>query len=113
MYRRSVLITEEYPNMLQLFPIAQFPVQEVVQYCKGDPRIKRVTVFGSALETRHNPWSDIDLYIEGVDRANLCITGRTSKRALDIITTDMLCDDEQLAKEIKMKGVVVYERDSL
>lgn len=113
LYRRSVLVTEEYPNMLRLFPTAQFPVQEVVQYCKTNSKVERVTVFGSALETRHNPWSDIDLYVEGVSLSEFAPWGRTSTRALDVITPEMLGSTEALLHDIKMKGVVVYERNSV
>ena len=113
MYRRSILVTEEYPNMLRLFPTAQFPVQEVVQYCKTNTHVKRVTVFGSAFETRHNPWSDIDLFVEGVTRSEFTPWNRVSTRSMDIITEEMMGSQERLLCEIKQKGVIVYERDAV
>lgn len=112
MFRRSVLVKEPFLNMLRLFPTAQFPVSEVVNYCKTQPKVRRVTVFGSALETRHNPWSDIDLFVEGITCSDFFAPPVSVNRSLDIIRPDMISDDnEPLYREIVSKGVVVYERN--
>lgn len=111
MYRKSVLVKEPFMNMLKLFPTAQLPVSEVVSYCKTQPKIERVTVFGSALEGRHNPWSDIDLYVEGITCDDFFAPPITVNRSLDVIRPDMIRDEnEPIYREIKNKGVVVYDR---
>lgn len=73
--------------------------------------MKRIYIFGSALEPRHNPWSDVDIYVEGIDSNSLPYRKLETKRSLDIWCDDMFGSDRSFLSEIKRKGVVAYERN--
>ncbi len=50
--------------------IAALPVDEIREYCKGQP-IERLSVFGSASRNELTPESDIDLLVEYVPEARI------------------------------------------
>lgn len=110
-YPKSVYISEDFMNINYIFPTAQLPVQKVISAMATTPDVTRIFIFGSALEPRHNPWSDIDVYVEGISSNKVPYDRLKTKRPLDIWCADMLGDDPSFLSEIKRNGVIVYERN--
>lgn len=103
----KIVTKDNFQNQQYVFPAAQESVLRIVRNAKNIPAVERVTVFGSCVESRFSPHSDIDIYVEqDVDERFLLAKG--VMRGVDY-WTQYYCDQDIL-KEIKRNGVVVYER---
>lgn len=109
------LIDEEnknIKNIRKIFPLKQRYVANFVRAASSINEIKKIVIFGSSVEWRCNPWSDIDIYMEGVKHCPELLRDNIPKednmQVLDIWTDSTV--DSRLLAEINKKGVTVYER---
>lgn len=107
-YLYNIFNDKPYMNNRRIFPTQQRDVQNLVESVKNDPNVKRLIIFGSSVTPLCNPWSDIDAYYEMEEDKPR--PDYVCENAVDVWTSFTV--DEDLLKEIKRKGVVVYERDS-
>lgn len=104
----KIVTNEHFKNQEFVFPAAQESVLQIVKNASKYKDIKRVTVFGSCIESRFSPMSDIDIFVEQ-DSNERHLLGKGLLRGVDYWTAQAV--DEYLMKEIREKGVVVvYER---
>lgn len=104
----KVCVKEPYMNVEKIFPTQQKDVGKVISVWKKDDNIRKIIIFGSSVTSACNPWSDIDIYVEMLEKKRRPATG-IKEVSLDIWTNYDV--DEGLLKEIMEKGVVVYERN--
>lgn len=104
----KVCVKEPYLNVEKIFPTQQKDVGTVISVWKKDKNIKRIIIFGSSVTAACNPWSDIDIYVEMLEKKKRPAVG-IKEVPLDIWTNYDV--DEEFRKEIMEKGVVVYERN--
>lgn len=99
-------------NIRRVYPLKQAFVGDLVRITQHFPEITRVIIFGSSVTELCNPWSGVDMYLEGVAHCPVeyysMIPDRWNQQALDIWTSDMA--DETLLPEINKNGVTVYEK---
>lgn len=103
------VVCDDYMNANLIFPTQQHDVYHIIKICRQDPNIKKVVIFGSNATSACNPWSDIDIYLE-MDKEKLMPVFGLKEVATDMWNNFTVDDD--LYREIKEKGVVVYERES-
>ena len=113
MWRVCKYVKVPYPNVEKIFPLKQHYVELCVALLKCDYNwIKRMTVFGSSVTCACNPWSDIDIFfdIEGERPACGFRPPLVTEQVYDIWYSDDVPCDEPLLRDIRGKGVVVFER---
>lgn len=75
-----------------------------------DPTLRRVVLFGSTLPGRkYRPGSDIDLAVEGGNRAQLERIAATVPQSVDIVRFDELRPG--ILERVLSEGVVLYEAE--
>mgnify|MGYP003318470753 CR=1 FL=1 len=99
------VITEHFLNAERIHPIMQRDVLAIINDLKKDNNVKRITVFGSSVTSFVKSESDIDLYIEL--KHNKFVERTLIEHPADYWTNFTVVDE--MLKEIKTKGVVVYE----
>lgn len=108
------IVGNNFMNADLIFPTQQGDVYKIIKCCENNENIKKLTIFGSSVTSACNPWSDIDIYIEYIDKPNLDypLNNYSNGNPVDIWDNFMVrdCDCSDLLKEINSKGVVVYER---
>lgn len=110
MWRQTRFVSSPYKNVEKIHPLKQHIVEELIAHCKAHyPSITRIIIFGSSVTSRCNPWSDLDIYLEGVERGEGFIPPQND--AYDIWYASDLTPENSLSSEIKTKGVVVYGAD--
>lgn len=101
------VFVDPFKNVEHIFPTQQRDVSTIVAKATLDSNIKEVIIFGSSVTDACNPWSDIDVYFNLEEDKLLPYFGIST--GLDAWTNFLV--DDYLMKEIKEKGVVVFERD--
>lgn len=102
----KICVSEPFENCERIFPTKQKYVKEIIDALQEDAAVQRVVIFGSAVTSACNPWSDIDMYIEQSENKKVSLP--PVKTDLDVWTN--YTADETLLREIVKKGVTVYER---
>lgn len=107
-------VKKPYMNAELIFPLKQAAVETAIEAARQRPDIKRLIVFGSSVRSTCNPWSDVDLYIDGADRIESPLRIHHKDQAFDLwYSSDREeSPEEDLFKEIDRTGVVVYDRDA-
>lgn len=86
--------------------------ENIPDIVKKYPLIQKIIVFGSAVNKSMNEFSDVDIYIEGINPAQYWeLLGALSNRlhrTVDLLTPD---DDPYFTSIIKKYGEVLYERE--
>lgn len=103
----KIITDETFLNQSKIFAAAQPSVLTIVRNARQYPEIKRIIAFGSCVESRFSPISDIDIFVEQ-DVEKRFRLSKGVQRGVDY-WTPFNCDD-MLLKEIQTKGVLVYER---
>ena len=100
-------------NIEHIHPLMQLATLQLLDNLSGCPEVTRVVVFGSSVTPSCNPWSDLDVYIEGATRDVTKFKHETDAEALDIwFGSDRLeLPQDPLFQEIDETGVVVYSCD--
>ncbi len=98
--------TAPFKNINKIFPTQQKDIKEMIDVCKQDPNITKITVFGSSVTSLCNPWSDIDIYFEFKKEPKRYPTTGSHTAIFD--KWDNFSVDDNLLAEIKKKGIVVY-----
>ena len=103
----KLCIDRPFLNCSRIFPTKQKYVRRLIDELSADEDVQRITVFGSAVTSGCNPWSDVDLFVQ--------MKKEKPRPFLDVGTeVDYWTNysvDERLYKEIMKKGVTVYERE--
>ena len=100
----------DFMHCNRVHPLMQARVQKILQELQQDSNIKKIVLFGSALEFRCSSYSDIDLYIEKEDPSLPLQNEPVSDCELDLIMN--LDHENRLYKEIDRTGLLLYERGS-
>jgi predicted nucleotidyltransferase len=99
---KSALISFNVINVLRTY------IPEIVDKY---PSIKKIVVFGSVINKSMNDYSDVDIFIDGIESFQYWeLLGSLSshlKRDVDLLTPQ---DDRYLAGIIEKNGEVLYER---
>lgn len=111
MWNITQFVKTPYRNVEKIFPLKQHAVEELVEYAAKLPSVKRVTIFGSSVESRCNPWSDVDVFIEGSNFDEFIDFTPEQLQDYDILFDYQVPVTERVYKDIKSKGVIVYERN--
>lgn len=70
MWQQTKFVSHSYKNVEKIFPLKQHTVEELIEHCKAHyPSITRIVIFGSSVTPACNPWSDLDVYLEGIGRS--------------------------------------------
>lgn len=102
----KVCIPEPFLNCERIYPIQQRKVKSLIDDASVDLSVKRIYIFGSSVTEHCHIGSDIDIYME-MDNDHNPIT---KAHSFEYDFWNNFRIDERLGKEIKEKGVVVYER---
>lgn len=97
-----------FPDANRIHPLMQGRVEKLIRGLEKDKNIRRVIVFGSALEFRCGSASDIDVYIEKYDADKKLAHLPELDCEIDIITN--LQSDNKLYQKIEQTGLVLLER---
>ena len=112
MWQVTRFVRTPYRNVNFIFPTKQRDVEILLDSLLstfGD-MIERVTVFGSSVTSACNPWSDIDICVEGIlERPKFPKLENTTD--VDFICGDDLAMSDSICREVRERGVVVYERE--
>lgn len=108
MYKWKIF-SEQFQNAEHIFPLQQQRVKEMIDYLSQDHNVQCITVFGSSITPACHNESDLDIYVEIKEDKPLIHT--YFDFLYDLWTNYTV--DKQLLKEIKEKGVVVYQQKSI
>ena len=97
---------EHFRNQELIFPAAQESVLQIIKNAIKIDDIKKITVFGSCVESRFSPVSDIDIFVDQDSKEHYLLASGLL-RGVDYWTKQSV--DISLMNEILKKGVVVYE----
>lgn len=103
------------PNLEYVFPLMMPEVSNIVKSLSKLEFVEKIVVFGSAVTTAANPWSDLDIYVEVDKDCDVNLSKHLpldSRFAIDLWTNRMLedCDATNFKNEVDKKGVVIWER---
>lgn len=101
--------SKPYKNNDKIHPIHQNDVQKILETLKEYSEVKSVVVFGSSVEETCNYQSDIDIYVEL--KKDINIKKYNIDTPVDYWTNYTVCPE--ILKEIKKKGVVVYDSQNI
>lgn len=98
-----------FHNANRVHPLMQLRVEKLIRGLARDGNIRRLVLFGSALEFRCDSNSDLDIYIEK----------QQSEKKLEFLPeldceVDIVADlppDSRLYQEIERTGLVLFERE--
>lgn len=99
------VITKRFLNADRIHPIMQKDVLSIIEDLKKDSNVVRITIFGSSVTSFVKSESDIDIYIEL--KENKFVERTLIDHSADYWTNYTVT--EQMLKEIKTKGVIIYE----
>lgn len=109
MWRVCVDRDKAYRGVELIFPTQQLDVSRIIKSLSRNQNVRKIIVFGSSVTSACNPWSDIDVFVDLKRRETL----RKPKVGVPIDLWTNYDVDERLMREIKEKGVVVYERGDI
>lgn len=101
-------VKNTYHNVNLIFPLKQAAVGDLVDYCKDNVPEASIIIFGSAVESRCNPWSDIDAFISGAVQDDFKMFRPNNGESYDLWFDSMIPEGEEIMKDILHKGVKVY-----
>ena len=107
MKRWKIVIKNSFKNCEFIYPIQQKKVSQIIEYLKTNEYVNKVIIFGSSVTERCTINSDVDIYVELTKNINI-FKNKYFNFVYDLWTNFQV--DENLYKEIKEKGVVVYEK---
>ncbi len=101
-----------FKNIEHIHPLNQLAVWELLQNLKDCTEVTKVVVFGSSTRHACNPWSDLDVYLEGGVPDKTKFDHHTDAPSLDIIwgSDRIESPNDPLFEVIDREGVVVFER---
>ena len=97
-----------FPNANRVHPLMQVRVEKLICALSQDENIRRLVLFGSALQFRCNSGSDLDLYIEKREREKKLEYLPDLDCEIDIVVN--LSQDSKLYREIERTGLLLFER---
>lgn len=99
--------SREYPSVHYIHPYKQGKVEELIDYVQANyPSIKVIVVFGSTVDGRCKPWSDLDILIVG-DTERKFVPPDNDK--YDYFRLEELAPDSRLLAQILKEGYIVYD----
>lgn len=98
--------SKKYMNNERIHPIQQKRVQDIIESIKEYAEVEKIYIFGSSVEERCTYESDIDVYVELTKDIN--VKNYNVDVPVDFWTNFNV--DNEMLKEIKSKGVIVYAR---
>ena len=104
----KICIEKPFRNCRRIFPIQQKKVKKIIQCLEDNDNVLRIIVFGSSVTTLCHIDSDVDLYVE-LEHEQGHLIREPMDFVFDLWTNYTV--DERMLKEIRKKGVVVYEKD--
>lgn len=108
----EVLAPTDVENINRIHPLKQKEVISIVEKLREEEPIKRIVVFGSAVEFRCSSRSDIDLYIE-TDDSDYRILLPYEKLESEVDLLRDLDHGTRLFRQIEKTGIVVFEREKV
>ena len=103
----KVINKNRYKNIEHVHPIQQENVGKIVNALMDYETVKKIIIFGSSVTPKCNYQSDLDVYVELDKEENV--------KTYDVdVPVDFWTNfnvDPKMLEEIKMKGVVVYDRN--
>ena len=103
----KVCIQNPFTNCEQIYPIQQKKVRYLLDQLEGKENVQRVIIFGSSVTQHCHIGSDVDVYVELLEKERLF--PELPPFELDVWTNFNV--DDRLKLEILKKGVVVYGED--
>ena len=105
----NVCIDSPFLNCDRVYPMAQKKVKKLLDVLnpKQNKNINRIILFGSSITDDFHIDSDIDIYVETEKEEKLI--NEYIPFEFDLWTNFQT--DESLEKEIRKKGITIYERD--
>lgn len=97
-----------FPDANRVHPLMQEAVELVWKAAGKDGNLRKLILFGSALEFRCDSYSDLDLYAESMDPEMPLNFLPDLKCEVDLVTN--LSHDSRLYREIDRTGLLLYER---
>lgn len=97
-----------FQNANRVHPLMQIRVEKLIDGLSRDENIRRLVLFGSALQFRCDSRSDLDIYIEKQDSEKKLEFLPDIDCEVDIVTN--LSFDSKLYREIERTGLVLFER---
>lgn len=110
----KICISDPFDNCEKVYPIQQRKVRQLIDDLSQNPNVMSLRVFGSSVTESCHMGSDVDLYVELSNEGSIqdgdgrSLTNKTYDFEFDLWTNHSV--DSRLEKEIRDKGVVVYER---
>ncbi len=98
-----------FQNANRVHPLMQLRVERLIHGMSRDENIRRMVLFGSALQFRCGSNSDLDIYIEKQDPERKLPYLPDMDCEIDIVTN--LSFDSKLYQEIERTGLVLFERE--
>lgn len=107
-YRIKSTVNKPYLSIHKIHPLKQKQLEELIAHTeKNFPEVQYIAVFGSTVDGRCRPSSDIDICVWG---------GRDShfytppNDVYDVIHAEDLTKDSPLREAIKEEGYVIYAK---
>jgi len=100
------VIKGNYKNINHIHPLQQKRVEDIINALKEFAEVQNITIFGSSTTYKCNYDSDIDVYVE-LDK-DINVKKYNVDCPVDFWTNYTV--DSNMLKEIKLKGVRVYDR---
>lgn len=97
-----------FHNANRVHPLMQARVEKLICGLARDGNIRRLVLFGSALQFRCDSYSDLDIYIEKQQPGKRLEFLPELDCEVDIVTN--LSPDSKLYQEIDRTGLVLFER---
>ncbi len=102
-------VTNPYRGIHWIHPLKQKAIGETIAFIREHyPEVKYVAVFGSTVDNRCLPGSDIDLCVWGAPSGHIKVPHNDN---YDIVYAEDLVGDCQLKRDIIEEGIVVYAKD--
>ena len=107
MKKWKIVVKDTFKNCEYIYPIQQKKVLQIIEYLKNNKYVNKIIIFGSSVTEKCTINSDVDIYVELTKNMNI-FKDKYFNFIYDLWTNFQV--DEKLYKEIKEKGVVVYEK---
>lgn len=101
----------DFLNAEYIHPLKQKSVQKMLDEMRHFSEIVQVIIFGSAVDMRCRPFSDVDVFVRLEKDTVFPRLSRNWDTEVDLLYD--LAEDSALMKEIYRTGIVVYERGNL
>lgn len=103
-------IVKPYPSIHRVHPLKQKHLEELIEHTRTHhPDVLYLAVFGSTVDGRCRPSSDIDLCVWGGQETHFC---PPDNDVYDVVHAEDLAPNSPLRAAIKEEGYLIYEKDS-